>query len=223
MNKEQITKWKKYCQAEHDNIRSVLLVELEQFISLLLQSEPAEYKNWVYDLSAKVIDEDNNFPVRMPLFEKVILPILWDGCNNNVSGCARWLAGFNQQIYKSKSIQNILGKNFSEIYFLKLAIKHDPFDSLAKKKLILALASQLEYSIHEIPAGVLWGNDGASIHQCTLLKEELLDFKALVLDYGISEQYKELIEECFLHFTEYPKYLAQNKYDSYENYLSSIN
>ncbi len=222
LNEEQKVKWDEYCQAEKDRIRKVLMFELEQFISLLLQSESEEYEHWVFELSAKVVDRDSDFPIRMPLFERIIFPVLWEGCEKGVLGCARWLSGFSQLIYKSKSIQNVLGSDFTAIYFLKLAIKQDPSDTIAKQKLVPALAWQLDYSVHEVPSGVLWGNDGASIEQCALLRVELLEFRALALEVGESGKYQELINECTLHFTEYPKYLAvMEKYGSYENYLST--
>ena len=216
-----MAKWDSYCLAEDDRIRWVLLDELDQFISLLIKTDSKEYEEWGYELSAKVVDQEIEFPIRMPLFEKVLFPMLLSGCNNQVAGCARWLSGFSQLIYKSKAAKDAIGTEFNEISFLKLALNHDPGDLLSKKRLVIALAWQLDFAIHEVPTGVLYGNNGASIEQCEELKSELSEFETLVDEIGESKNYFELITDCKLHFSEYPKYLSKMQtYTSYDEYLS---
>ncbi|WP_325894573.1 hypothetical protein [Grimontia sp. NTOU-MAR1] len=95
MDTEQKMQCDIYCRAESDRIRHVSTVELERFINLLHKAEPNDYKNWVFKLCKEIIDQHSDFPVRMPLFEDVIFPVIWEGCRRNELGCARWLAGFN--------------------------------------------------------------------------------------------------------------------------------
>ena len=223
MNIQQLEQLKIYQQAETDRIRSVLLQELDVFISMLLESETSEYRDWVYELSKQVIDEENGFPIRMPLFENILFPIPHKGYKSQAPNTARWLAGFSQHIYKCKTAQKELGENYSELYFLRQAMKHEPTDNLSRRKLIRVMAWQLDYSIHEVPSGVLLGHNGASVEECDVLSGSLAEFKLLVKNTSSSEEYVQLIDDCTFHYREYKKYLvARESHDSYAAYLSSI-
>ena len=210
MNKPQLAQWKKYCMTEQDCIRRVYLSELDNFIKSLEKSDPKDYQDWVFSLSRGVIDEKNGFPNRMPLFEAIIFPVLHEGFNNRQSGCARWLAGFCQLVYKSAVARSVLGENISEVYFLRTALQHDSDDVLAKKQLVKSMAWQLDFAIHEVPSGVLWGNCGATIEQCNALTDELNDFTQLVTEINQIKRYQELIKECAFHFREYTRDLCSN-------------
>jgi len=223
MNKRLQEQLSKYQEAEANGIRKIFLKELSEFVSMLLDSADSEYRTWVYELSKQVIDRKSGFPIRAPLFEQVIFPILYEGFKLKEPNTARWLAGFSQNIYESKSVRNKLGENYAEIYFLRRALEHDPADKLAKQKLIVIAAQQLVYSIHEVPSGVLWGCDGASIEDCDELILSLADFQALVKDEPESEEYEQLINDCAFHYREYKSYLAQRDgHKSYAQYLSTI-
>ena len=223
MNHQLRDQLERYSQAEQDRIRSVLTQELDVLISMLLQTDTKEYRSWVYELSGQVVDEDSGFPIRMPLFEQVIFPVVFAGFKQKAPNTARWLAGYNQLIYKSKKVRAELGADFTEDYFLRKAIEHDPEDTLSKKKLISAIAYQLEYSIHEVPSGVLWGSNGASLEECDELILSLVEFKNILLSFPHNEEYKQLVEECSFHFAEYKKYIINyDSHESYSAYLSSI-
>jgi len=223
MNRRLQEQLEKYQRAEADRIRSVLSAELETFIAMLLQSECTEYRKWVCELSHQIIDEKNEFPVRMPLFEKIIFPVLYEDFKSKKPNSARWLSGYSQLIYKSKVVKRVLGEEFTEEYFLRKAIEHDPADIISKEKLIAVIAQQLEYSIHEVPYGVLWGHNGTSVEECDELVLSLSEFEKMVADMPFHKDYKELISECGFHFREYKNYLiSKGSYDSYSAYLSSI-
>jgi hypothetical protein len=222
LNTDQVKKWNQYCIAENDRIRSVLLEKLDIFINSIINSDISQYEDWVYELSTKVVDGNDSFPVRMPLFEKVLFPVLFEGYKLKKPGCARWLAGFHQLIYKSKKAKEALGDEFTLPYLLEKALVHDPKDDLAREKLARSIASRLEYAIHEVPWGVLWDINGANIEQCELLKNELQEFKCIIKICGLEERYESLINECTIHFNEYQRYLRKhNDHESYEAYLLS--
>lgn len=216
MNHQIRVQLEKYSQAEQDRIRSVLTQELDVLISMLLQLDAKEYRNWVYELSSQVVDEESGFPIRMPLFEKVVFPVVFAGFKQKTPNTARWLAGYSHLIYKSKKVRAELGAEFTEDYFLRKAIEHDPEDTLSKRKYISVIAHQLEYSIHAVPSGVLWGNKGASLEECEELILSLAEFKNILLSFPPNEEYEELVKECSSHFSEYKKYLIN--YDSHESY-----
>jgi hypothetical protein len=79
----------------------------------------------------------------------------------------------------------------------------------------------LRYSLHEVPAGVLYGVDGASPEQCQELEEELDGFYRLVAQEQMQERYAELFRACYLHFRGYQDYLLnRERYKSYAEYLA---
>ena len=79
---------------------------------------------------------------------------------------------------------------------------------------------QLNYSIHEIPAGVLYGINGASIAECQALLEEVEEFRQLAHNTQLLQQYESHIQEWEYYFTAYADYLAHRmEYDRFADYL----
>ncbi|WP_223786562.1 hypothetical protein [Marinicella meishanensis] len=220
LNTQQLTQWQTYVAAEESGIRSVYLTELNQFIELILNSDLSTYQSWVYELSEDVIDRESGFLIRMPLFEQIIFPVLHGGFKSKHPGCARWLAGFCQHIYRSTLARNELGEDFTDWFFLYAAIEHNPTDQLAKQRLFHRIADYLEYTIHELPSGVLWGNNGASIEQCSELMELLDEFKELANEVNVMKGHEHLMKECEFHFQAYADYLSnKSDHQSYVQYL----
>ena len=80
----------------------------------------------------------------------------------------------------------------------------------------------MRYSIHEVPAGVLYGIDGASPEQCRELEEELDEFCRLVEQEQLDQRFADLIRICRLHFRAYRDYLLnRERYGNYEAFLSN--
>ncbi len=104
---------------------------------------------------------------------------------------------------------------------LRAATRHDPTDRQSVLRLIDKFSDRLRYAVHEVPAGVLYGFDGASPEQCEELERELDEFCRLVDEEGLEYRYSELIRKCRRHFRAYRNYLLDHeRYDSYADYLS---
>lgn len=212
--------WEEYCKAEDDRIRSVFLEKLNDFLAAIDSMSMADKEELVFSLSKKIIDEKDSFPVRMPLFEKLILPTLYDGFKNKNKHCARWLAGYKIHLYKSQVAKEKYSDIPNPMFLLGEALQQDPDDILARETIINELAYQLEYAIHEIPSGVLFGTNGANIEQCKILQKDLEEFAQHLEFTNLKEEYADLINECKMHFEGYQNYLMNiKKYDSYEKYL----
>src|SRR5262249_24513856 len=98
----------------------------------------------------------------------------------------------------------------------------DPADQRSRQRLLETIAERLRYSLHEIPAGVLYGIDGASPQQCQELEEELDEFCRYVGQEKVEQRYAALIRSCRLHFRAYRDYLLnRERYSSYQEYLSN--
>lgn len=81
-----------------------------------------------------------------------------------------------------------------------------------------ALLSNLRYAVHELPAGVLDGPDGATVKQCAELMEALNEFERLCGQLG--HNHNALIEGCRWHFEHYAHYLGRRRhFADYQQYV----
>ena len=87
---------------------------------------------------------------------------------------------------------------------------HDEYERLLKC---------LEYTLHELPAGVLYGADGANAKECAELMSDTYRLEKLATARGID--LSEFLATCRWHYERYPHYLGrQRHFGSYENYMA---
>jgi len=215
--------WVDYLATERIRVRQQSLQALESFIGALVQLPAEVWHPWARQLAQHVVDDNDDIPIRLPLFRSVIFPALVTGLNSSSSGCARWLAGLAQLLYKSPSCQDQLPENQrSEFGLLLRAVQDDPNDTRAKKRLLSLMRSRFDYALHELPAGVLYGHDGATIEQCDELLVELSDYERLAMEFGAEEEDRELIAQSRFHIPAYRRYLLEGGRDAnYETFLST--
>jgi hypothetical protein len=76
----------------------------------------------------------------------------------------------------------------------------------------------LKYAVHELPAGVLYGADGANAQQCAEWMADLNEFEALCGELGRDQA--AFIEDCRWHFEHYPHYLGRRRhFVNYQRYI----
>jgi hypothetical protein len=81
------------------------------------------------------------------------------------------------------------------------------------------LIRHLEYSLHELPAGVLFGPDAANEAQCADLMRMTYRLEELAKVRGVD--LSDLIAKCRWHYERYPHYLGrQRHFGSYSNYTA---
>lgn len=214
--------WHAYVQAENVGIRSQLTETLHAFITEM-RNAPDETRNyWAYDLARRVVDLNDQTVIRTPLFREILFPALRAGFRARTPGCARWLAGFAQLLYHSPgSIAELPASAKTEHGLLLHALEVDPNDGLTKQTLLKLLRSRFDYVLHELPVGILYGHDGATVEQCAELEDELRFFRTLATACGSLEIDEELLSEAEFHVREYPQYLQRRKLgDTYEKFLS---
>ncbi len=212
--------WAEYLAAERDRIRDVMMPALDRFIDRLLAQSPAEWRQWAKETAAAVAERQAEVPVRFPLFRRVLLPALADGIRRLEPGCARWLAHFESFLANSKEVE-LPDHLRTAVGLLREAVRVDPSDDLARRRLVQRLAGYLEYTLHELPDGVLYGADGATEQECDELLALLLEFKAHVRLIGQLDIYAELVRDCEMHYAAYRDYLRTGRPEgSYEVYLA---
>lgn len=74
-------------------------------------------------------------------------------------------------------------------------------------------------AVHELPAGVLDGADGASASACEDMLADLDRFRELCERLGLDD-HEAFIEQCRWHFEHYPHYLSRRRHiTDYETYI----
>lgn len=77
----------------------------------------------------------------------------------------------------------------------------------------------IEYAVHELPSGILWGAVGATPEQCAEMLEGLDAFAGLCARLGLGG-HAEFIDGCRWHFDHYPHYLSRRRhFVDYETYI----
>jgi hypothetical protein len=210
--------WDDYLRAERDRVRSVMMPALDRFIDRLLQEPASTWQAWARDVASAVSDRGAETPIRFPLFRRVLLPALAEGVTRVEPGCARWLASFESLLLETRD--NDLPTNLqTAVGLLTEAVRVDPTDDIARKRLVDRHAAYLEYTLHELPAGVLYGHDGATAEQCDELLELLADFKRHVEATAQTDRFARLVQDCDFYFRAYAGYRRSGLTSSFAQYV----
>jgi hypothetical protein len=216
--------WDVYQRVEARAVRADKLRSLTAFLDCLTKSPGSEWFPWARSLAEAVVDKGESLTIRVPLFEQAIFPALLTGYRAGLPGCARWLAGLFDLLSRSRNcLEKLPEAERSEVGLLRAALRHDPTDQRSRRRLLEKLATRLRYSVPELPAGVLYGIDGASAEQCLELEKELEEFSLLASEEGKEHHYGELIGRCRFHFRAYRDYLLIPRAClSYAQYLCQV-
>lgn len=96
---------------------------------------------------------------------------------------------------------------------------HEPNNEFALKYLYHHLKYFLEFSIHEMPTGILTGMDGASIDSLSEMLEDVNEFERVSKKLNIPPD-EVLINDCRRYYKAYRDYLLhRNAYKDFEDYL----
>ena len=209
---------------EKRGLRSERNDALDRFLASFTLLSPTTRQEWALSLAAQIVDDGALMPVRMPLFRRVLFPALQSAVSERVPGAARWLAGFAQHIYQCSDLRSqLVDGTLTEHSLLETALEHDPDDEVARRKLLDLLVSRLNYTLHELPTGVLYGQDGATVDQCREMLGELDDFNHHANRLGVADNYADLVANCRFHYKTYAEYLTDRRGAScYADYLSEF-
>ena len=215
--------WAAYLQAEKDRIRDVYMPALDRVVDALLRRPAEECAGWVRDVARRIADEGVEIPVRLPLFRRVLAPMLVEDVLAGTPGSARWLSHFAHLFARARETVARLPEAMQCAEgLIEEALRVDPDDARAREKHIGAIEDHLEYTLHELPTGVLYGRDGATVEQCDDLLEQLGAFRREVERVGRMAEFKDLMAEADLHYRAYRDYLqAGCPGNSYATYLES--
>ena len=69
----------------------------------------------------------------------------------------------------------------------------------------------LTSAVHELPAGVLWGANGATPEECADMLDGLDEFARVCSRLGLDD-HQAFIDGCRWHFEHYPDYLGRRRH-----------
>ncbi len=224
LSSPQLDLWNAYLEAESRGLRGERNDALKRFLAAFAELQETERHEWALDLASSVVDDGASTPIRMPLFRAILLPALQTAIAHRAPGAARWLAGFAQHFYRCPELRpRLVDGTLTEHALLETALEQDPADDRSRRNLVILLASRLHDTLHELPTGVLYGQDGATVDQCREMLQELDGFIHHANCLGVAEEYADLVANCQLHYKAYAAYLTDRRgASSYADYLSRV-
>lgn len=211
--------WKRYRALENQGgDRPTVLEALTAFVGRVEGAPPNIRRTWVDECLRASSDPNAGFHIRSPLFERVLFPELKARYVTGDAPAALALAQLSQQLFRYRAGWEALGRP-GEVDLWKEAYRRAPSVEDARAKLVSSTANFIQYTLHELPAGVLYGTDGATLEQCDDLVTELAFFRELLTSRE-AEQFQALVERASFHYPNYREYLRQNRKQGYQAFLS---
>jgi hypothetical protein len=116
--------------------------------------------------------------VRHEVYENVIFPVLLEGYRRSDPWSLRWLARTVQNLYQCDHLWMQIDRK-TDYALLKELVELCPDDDGARNDLLSRQIEGFHYSVHEWPAGILYGRDGATIEECIEILEEVAYARSL--------------------------------------------
>ncbi len=216
----QAALWRNYLIAEAQGLRTETLATLRAFIDAL-QTGPAEQQQeFAAEFCRLAADEGAELPRREPLLAGVLAPYLLAAYERGDDHAGRRLAFFRASFWSLPPSHPLYQPAPSPFDLLREAFQQDPTDARTRELLLRLMHDEFNYCVHEVPAGVLRGNKGATVVQCREEEEDLALFRAVAEAHGVTAQYKAAMHEWAFHFHGYADYLTRRaEYESYADYI----
>ncbi|MGC4070166.1 MAG: hypothetical protein QM784_37010 [Polyangiaceae bacterium] len=210
--------WRHYLELENRGDRAAMLDALAAFVGRIENAPQHTRQIWADECLQASSAPKAGFRVRAPLFQRVLFPELKARYIAGEAQAARALAQLSQELFRFREGWEALGWP-SEVDLWKEAYRRDPSAEDARARLVTSTASFIMYTLHELPAGVLYGSNGATLEQCDDLIAELAFFRGLLTSVEI-EHFQDLIERASIHYPSYREYLLQDRKQGYAAFLA---
>ena len=218
---ELLQQWHTYLAEEATGVRSHALHLLDAFIAELLASPPSRWHPWAISVSQDIVDHQRSLPVRLPLFRSILFPALHHELLAGSGFAARALASFTLLLVQCPQCRQQLPEALrTRDALLREAIRRDPADLTAKRQLRDLHRGGFQFSLHELPDGVLYYQHGATLTECAQLLAELDEYARLCAEIGGTPEDAAVIAEAAHHIPAYADFLQhRDRYQSFARYL----
>ena len=197
-----IEHYKEFRKLEEKGLKKQASKALRDFISSFENEQ--EKEEWVWEYLPK-LQKNRHTRIRHEIFHELVYPVLKAGYKNNEFSSTIWLGKLSQNIYRAQKIHEELNW-VSELSLYEKSCEINPGNDEARLLLLNSLVSWLEYSEHEWPRGILYGNNGATIEQCDEISNEV----QRVIQLDKEHVYSEFIKQYIKNISEYRARLNRN-------------
>jgi hypothetical protein len=221
LDNQTYTLWQQYLAFETQGLRPQAHRGLEDFIRALRQLAPERREAFLEHFCTLVVDQKQEVPLEEPLFSEMLAPYLITQYLAQSPAAPWWIAAFADQFNATPKYREELGVEYvSELVMLREAMTRNPANLAVQRRLLEVMAKLNDYSIHEVPSGVLYGPNGASIAECQEMLEDITEFRQLAQNTGLLQDYEQRIDNWEFYFKAYADYLTKHEqYDDFADYL----
>jgi hypothetical protein len=215
-------RWEHYLELERRDARKQALALLAGIIHSVQRYPEAQRHAWLRWLCEQVVDRHEPIPIRHPLLRELLAPFLVEAERRRDADAPRWVDYFLEHFRGGAELWHGLeARRKSPLELLVAAVERNPEDVEARKALAAHLSYWFRSCLHELPMGVLFGFDGASIEECHILLRYLALLGEQLRFLGESERSTDFLRKCERHFRGYADYLSSpGQYTSYADYLA---
>lgn len=217
--------WDEYVNLEFDRVRSAAMQALNLLVDRISKYSLSERTSFVLALTKHVVVHSTELlPVRHPLFAEIVLPILLNNYDRKEPGSAQGLLAFYSVLHGGRLCETMIGaRNLSELALLDRAIQEEPNNDKLKVMWLTAQEYWLSFATHEVPSGVLYENETATVAQCLELMRDVDQYEAYAKQIGAFETQHHKIEEWKYYISKYRDFLeCSNRSINFKDYLSII-
>ena len=111
-----------------------------------------------------------------------------------------WLARLFRDYYRNAALFEKLNC-VTGMEILKECYALEPDNEAIQDMLLKSFVEGISYSVHEWPAGILWGNNGATEEECNILLDEI----PLIHKLDRKNEHSEFIKDYEDKINEYKK------------------
>lgn len=203
-------RWQQYVDAEEKGTRNQKIGSLDRFIRSLLELPKENWMDWAIKYCWQHESSKASILIRQPLFSQVLFPAMINSWKSGVPGSLRLIARFYEHLqYCKNCIDEIPAELQSPELLLREELRLNPSDQLAGLMLVSTMARYIAHTISELPSGVLYEMNWASISECAVLTDYLVEFRELADQYSFRDNYRQLIHDASFHYEAYAAYLQR--------------
>jgi hypothetical protein len=187
--------FEEYLYYENLSIKSKTKEFIVKFINSFNGFE--EKKTWTKEYLPK-LKTNKHGRIRNELFENIIFPVLLNGYKNKDIFLMIWLVKLSQNYYQNNIIWEKINYK-TDLEIIEECYEIEPNNDDVKKIYLELQIRGIDFSIHEWPSGVLYGNNFATKDECKIILKEIKFIKKL----DISKKYFKYIKDYENKVNEY--------------------
>jgi hypothetical protein len=150
--------------------------------------------------------------IRQPLFKYILYPSLSEQVEKDNLEAVKILVQLDQHLISYNGYKG--NCKYTGVYLLRKGLEISSNDRELLEAYEGKTRNYIMYTLHELPAGVLFDMDGASIEQCDDLLAMTDEYESICHKLQINRS--KLIKECRFYYTSYKSYL--NAFSDYKNF-----